>query len=492
MALPTYSTGTASVAVGGTVVTGVGVAWTGINAKQGDFISIGGAAEVLITEVTDATHLKIAPWPGTVKTSVTYVIYQNYVGRVVGVAAAEDVGEMLEKLHTDALPFIVGSGETVPNPSYGDDGQFAYSPTTGQWWVKSGGVWVQTVPPANAGAVLYSAQSLTTAQQEQARKNIYAAPMDALSYSGMQINGSMEISQEWGTAGVGFTGIAAKYVLDGWIGNCNMGTAACTAIQQPITTEVPGFKSCLQFIVSTAKASFSGTEYFRFTTPIEGYRFLRAKWGTASATLVTVSFWARASVAGTYRLLIANFDASSVSAWVTFSLTAGATFQWISVTMPAITTGTWKGDNSLGAMLIIEATSSSTPNVFTTVGNYFSITGVVVLPGSEAPTAARSYLIMRPYDQELATCKRYFQKVEATLRFAATTTGQFMEMNAQWLVESRGYPAVTVGSGALQNVAPTYPQVFGINPIACRFVIQSIAAGDTYALQTPLTVNARL
>jgi hypothetical protein len=142
MALPTYSTGTASVAAGGTVVTGAGGVWTGINAKQGDFISIGGSAAVLITEVTDTTHLKIAPWPGAAQSGAAYVIYQNYVGRVVGVAAAEDVGVMLEKLHTDGLPFVLGPGETEPDPSYGDDGQFAYDPATNTWWIKTGGVWV--------------------------------------------------------------------------------------------------------------------------------------------------------------------------------------------------------------------------------------------------------------------------------------------------------------------------------------------------------------
>jgi hypothetical protein len=173
MALPQYSTGTVSVAAGGTIVTGSGGSWTGINAKHGDFISIGGSAAVLITEVTDATHLKIPPWGGPTLTNVGYVIYQNYVGRVVGVAAAEDVGEMLEKLHTDGLPFIVGTSETVPDPSYGDDGQYAYSPSTGMWWIKSGGVWTLTTAPANIGAVAYAGpQSLTVAQRQQGKTNI--------------------------------------------------------------------------------------------------------------------------------------------------------------------------------------------------------------------------------------------------------------------------------------------------------------------------------
>jgi hypothetical protein len=37
------------------------------------------------------------------------------------------------------------------------------------------------------------------------------------------------------------------------------------------------------------------------------------------------------------------------------------------------------------------------------------IAGFIVLPGIEAPSAARSPLIMRPYDQELLTCQRYLR-----------------------------------------------------------------------------------
>jgi hypothetical protein len=40
----------------------------------------------------------------------------------------------------------------------------------------------------------------------------------------------------------------------------------------------------------------------------------------------------------------------------------------------------------------------------------FRLTGVVVIPGTEAPSAARSPLIMRPYDQELLICQRYYCK----------------------------------------------------------------------------------
>ena len=153
MTLPIYFTGTVSVTHLGTTVTGAGVMWSGINAREGDyFVRADGTA--VITEVTDTATLQITPWPGATVAGGPYAIQQNYVGRVVGVAAAEDVGVMLEKLHTDGLPFIVGPTETVPDPSYGDEGQIAFKPDTGEWWVKSGGVWVSSSGIGGGGSTV--------------------------------------------------------------------------------------------------------------------------------------------------------------------------------------------------------------------------------------------------------------------------------------------------------------------------------------------------
>ena len=162
MTLPIYTTGTVSVTNLGTTVTGAGVMWSGINAREGDyFVRADGIA--VITEVTDQATLQITPWPGATVTGGTYAIEQNYVGRVVGVAAAEDVGVMLEKLHTDGLPFIVGVSETVPDPSYGDEGQFAFQPSTGKWWDHRAASGCRTTPATALGYGGTSATSLAIA-----------------------------------------------------------------------------------------------------------------------------------------------------------------------------------------------------------------------------------------------------------------------------------------------------------------------------------------
>ena len=43
--------------------------------------------------------------------------------------------------NTSGFFVFVDIAETVPDPSLGDDEQYAFQPTTGKTWVKSAGVW---------------------------------------------------------------------------------------------------------------------------------------------------------------------------------------------------------------------------------------------------------------------------------------------------------------------------------------------------------------
>lgn len=141
MTLPTYQTGTASVANGGTVVTGTGAIWSGTNVKEGDFFARADGVAI-ITEVTDSTHLKITPWPGATVSGGAYTIHQFFSGRVVGEAAARDVDNLVAALDKTGFIFFVGPLETAPDPSLGDDGQYGEQPSTGKRWIKTAGVWV--------------------------------------------------------------------------------------------------------------------------------------------------------------------------------------------------------------------------------------------------------------------------------------------------------------------------------------------------------------
>lgn len=141
-AFPSYSTGTVSVTNGGTVVTGAGGAnWSGVNAKPGDTLLIQGH-EVIVVDVTDSTHLVVDAWPYTTAAGVAYEIYKTSPLRFAGGDAMADVSTLVAALNTDGFYVFVDPDDLVPDPSYGEENQFALQPTTGKLWLKTGGVWV--------------------------------------------------------------------------------------------------------------------------------------------------------------------------------------------------------------------------------------------------------------------------------------------------------------------------------------------------------------
>src|SRR5216683_5375811 len=141
-AFPSYSTGTVAVANGATAIVGVGSIWSGVNARPGDDIVIAGQT-VVVQDVTDTTHLVIDPWPfATVAAGATYKIVQRSPLRYAGGQAMADVSTLVAALNTDGFYVFVSPILAVPDPSYGNDQQYAYQPSTGKLWLKTGGAWV--------------------------------------------------------------------------------------------------------------------------------------------------------------------------------------------------------------------------------------------------------------------------------------------------------------------------------------------------------------
>jgi hypothetical protein len=192
----------------------------------------------------------------------------------------------------------------------------------------------------------------------------------------------------------------------------------------------PGFNNVLSITVTTAQASIGTGDIAFIYQIIEGYRISRLAWGTVGAQHpITIGFWTAHARTGTYSVAVRNALANR-SYVANYTQNVANTGEYKTVTVPADTTGTWPTDNTAGMQLsfTMACGSSLVAPVLNAwqAGNYvagaghvngvaatsdvFRITGVVVLPGIEAPSAAQSPLIMRPFDQELVTCQRYWEK----------------------------------------------------------------------------------
>ncbi len=271
------------------------------------------------------------------------------------------------------------------------------------------------------------------------RGQLYAAPFDALAFNGLQINGGMEVSQENGTASVTLTAtgsLQARYVVDGMMA-AYRGTFVGAG--QQVTDAPPGYRNSLKFTVSTAQSSLGANDELSVLIPIEGVRASRLALGTASAAAVSIGFWVKAHCTGTYSGSLRN-SAKNRSYPFSFAVNSADTWEFKTVALGGDTGSTWLTDIGVGLYLNICIAGGSsrvgiggawagsdysgvtgTTNGVAATTDTFQITGLIVLPGIELSSSTRAPLIMRPFDQELALCQRYWRKSWAYATAPGTT-----------------------------------------------------------------------
>ena len=291
----------------------------------------------------------------------------------------------------------------------------------------------------------------------------------ALSNRNMVVNGAMTIDQRNNGSAVTVNTGNAFYCLDRYFG-AGTNSAGVFTIQQSSTAPA-GFNSS-SLITVTTSATPSGTDNYRFNQAVEGLNVAHLNWGSANAQSVTLSFWVRSSLTGTFGGALQN---SSKSRTYPFSYTISAANTWEkqSITISGDTTGTWLTSNGIGVLAVwclgaadrlgpANAWSSTRydgatgqVNLIGTNGATFYITGVQLEVGDTATPFEH-----RSYGDELARCQRYFWKMGNTgtttnLMMAAQETTSSGATSATLPVTMRAVPSVTLGSDIKWYTAAT-------------------------------------
>jgi hypothetical protein len=184
-----------------------------------------------------------------------------------------------------------------------------------------------------------------------------------------------------------------------------------------------GFVNSIKFTTTTADASLTGTQLLTLFQPIEGYNIADFGWGTASAKTVTLSFWVRSSLTGTFGGGLRNNGAAR-SYPFNYSISVADTWEYKTVTIAGDTSGTWLKTNGIG--LFVNFGLGAGPDRSGTAGawvgaNNISTTGAVSVIGTlnatwyvtgvqlEVGTQATSFEY-RQYTTELQLCQRYYEK----------------------------------------------------------------------------------
>jgi hypothetical protein len=235
------------------------------------------------------------------------------------------------------------------------------------------------------------------------------------------INGGMTIDQRNAGASVNNTAAGlGTYTLDRWL---SYGTAATKfSIQQNAGSVTPpaGFINYLG-VTSLAATTVGSTDLYYITQRIEGFNTYDLSWGTANAQTVTLSFWARSSLTGTFGGALVN-SAGTRSYPFTYTISSANTWTKISITVVGETTGAWLKNNEIGIGVVfglgVGSTFSTTAGAWAT-GTFVSATGAVSVVGTNGATfyitgvqlelgSAATTFDFSSYGNELASCQRYY------------------------------------------------------------------------------------
>jgi hypothetical protein len=305
---------------------------------------------------------------------------------------------------------------------------------------------------------------------------------DGVSSSGLYgfknriINGAMVIDQRNAGASVTQSSSADVFPVDRFKINGNQ-NAKFTAQQNAGSVTPPtGFTNYLG-ITSSAATTVGSSDYFLLTHNVEGFNVADLGWGSAGASTVTMSFWVRSSLTGTFGGAIAN-SAFNRSYPFTYTISAANTWEQKSITIAGDTTGTWLKTNGIGLSiqfgLGVGSTYSGTSGAWAGAG-YISATGATSVVGTNGATfyitgvqlekgSTATSFDYRPYGTELVLCQRYYEVVNATLgAYVDNGAVDNVRFYIAFKVTKRANPTVTSGSGGSESGGTWTPAYSGVD-----------------------------
>ena len=264
-----------------------------------------------------------------------------------------------------------------------------------------------------------------------------ASEAGSLNTANLVINGDMSVAQR----GTSSTSTQIQTV-DRW-GVSFGGSLGVTQTQQSLTSGSPyelGFNNFIR--AANTSTSSSTTSYIQFYQKIEAQHIANSGWNfKSSSSFITLSFWARSSLQGTYYAFVVTDDGTDYYRSKAFALSAD-TWTKVTFTIEGNSNLTINDDNGVGFTVNIvphygtgyTGSNANTTSWYTLVSNdympdfaqswsesssaTFDVTGVQLEVGQVAT----------PYKHEsfgdnLARCRRYFQQYDATNAYTRFALG---------------------------------------------------------------------
>jgi hypothetical protein len=251
----------------------------------------------------------------------------------------------------------------------------------------------------------------------------------------------------------------AGYPVDRWQYYTNASGSKGTWQQNAGSVTPPeGFTHYLGF-TSTSSYTVGSGELFQIFQAIEGYNVSDLDFGKSTAKTITLSFWVRSSLTGTFGASVFNSSIGTSRSYpFTYTISSANTWEQKTVTIAGDTfSQTWNTTNTRGLVVSFGLGAGSTysgtagawatgtftqatgtVSVVGTSGATFYITGVQLEKGSTATS-----FDYRPYGTELNLCERYMELCTGAHYNSSVTNGQYYGGGVNFRASKRATPTVT-------------------------------------------------
>jgi len=299
----------------------------------------------------------------------------------------------------------------------------------------------------------------------------------SFSFRNLIINGSMNIHQR--SASVSNITASSYNTADRWV--LDIATGFGTWTQSVDSSDFPsgtGLRKSLRMLCTTNVASPVAGNFIKLRQTIEAQNCNILKTGTVNAESITVSFWVKSNVIGTYTVEIENqTSGSNRLVCGTYTVNSSNVWERKSITFPPDTIGSINNDNGVGLLLAFylgagsdfrsgtlqttwgatvnaNRVSSSQVNVANAINNVWLITGIQF----EIGTVATPFEHL-PYDMQLIRCQRYYNVINGRngsglLVEGYGGTGNPIMSVYSYPVRMRDVPGISIiGTFASANIA---------------------------------------
>ena len=245
----------------------------------------------------------------------------------------------------------------------------------------------------------------------------------------MIINGGMNVFQRNNGGLITSSYSSTKYQVDRFGGQIQQGSVFTA--ERADNDAPPGFRYSLKYTTTNAVTP-NANHYFWVGQRIEGYNFQQCGWNTSNPKHITISFWVKSSVTGTWALAIKTGTSAGTAYLATYDIHAANTWEYKTITVPppfTLTDLQYTTSSAIGFQFDLGTSRSAdlyastrnkwvNENLYTDAncakihgiaGATWQLTGFQVEVGKNSTEFEH-----RPYGEELALCQRYYQKMYFT------------------------------------------------------------------------------